>query len=217
MMMLIISMAWLQTHSRMGAASVALGMLVMLVLMMTAGLLRRNLVQWVIVLLLGIFLFRVSGDLTLQRIGDTTAQLDRLLIYSVVSEQIASAPYTGSGYGSFSQVFITYRDLRLPMYGSYLAAHNSYLELAAEIGVPATISVVVAIAWCAALCLLGAFRRRQDRIYPIIAVAATVAVGAHATLDFSLQIPAVALTYAALLGMGVAQSWSVAQPPGAGS
>jgi hypothetical protein len=32
-------------------------------------------------------------------------------------------------------------------------------------------------------------------------------VGMHALVDFSLQVPAVATTYAALLGIGVAQSY----------
>jgi hypothetical protein len=55
---------------------------------------------------------------------------------------------------------------------------------------------------------MGVFQRRRDGIYPAIAVAATVLVGVHAVVDFSLQIPAVAVTYAAILGMGVAQSFS---------
>lgn len=206
LIMLVIGMAWLQTHSRMGAGAVSLGIVVMLVLMMATGVVRRHIVQWVIALLLAFFLFQVSGDITLQRIGDAH-EIDRLPLFAIISDQIASAPYTGSGYGSFSQAFLMYRDLRLPI-NAYTTAHNSYLELATEIGVPATIGFLFAISWCVGLCVIGAFRRRRDRLYPILAVAATFVVGVHALLDFSVQIPAVAMLYAAMLGMGVAQSWS---------
>jgi hypothetical protein len=43
---------------------------------------------------------------------------------------------------------------------------------------------------------------------PNLAVAAAVLVGAHAAIDFSLQIQAIALTFAALLGAGLAQAES---------
>ena len=48
--------------------------------------------------------------------------------------------------------------------------------------------------------------RRENAMAPGLAVAAAVLVGAHAAIDFSLQIEAVALTFAALLGAGIAQT-----------
>jgi hypothetical protein len=39
-----------------------------------------------------------------------------------------------------------------------------------------------------------------------LTVAATALVGFHSIFDFSLQIPAIALTYAVILGLGVAQA-----------
>lgn len=205
--MLVIGMAWLQSHSRMGAAAVLLGLIVLFLLMMAARLVRRRVVPWLLVLLGLFFLFQVSGDITLER-WSRTSEIDRWPLFSVVGDQIASAPYTGSGYGSFAQAFLIYRDQRLPNASVYTQAHNSYLELAAELGIPATALLVLAIAWCAMLCLIGALQRQRGQIYPIIGLAATVTVAAHALVDFSLQIPAVAALYAALLGMGVAQSWS---------
>jgi hypothetical protein len=40
-----------------------------------------------------------------------------------------------------------------------------------------------------------------------LAVSAAVLLGSNALFDFSVQIPAVAITFAALLGMGCAQSF----------
>ncbi|MFP6563251.1 MAG: hypothetical protein VCC68_02065, partial [Myxococcota bacterium] len=87
-------------------------------------------------------------------------------------------------------------------------AHSTYLENALELGIPAAVALFASIGTCAGYCWLGIGRRRRDRIYPAIAVAATALVAAHSTVDFSLQIPAVAVSYAFLLGLGCAQSFS---------
>ena len=57
-------------------------------------------------------------------------------------------------------------------------------------------------------CVHAAVTRRDGATAPLVGVAATVIVALHAFVDFSLQIEAVALTFAALLGAGVARSWS---------
>ncbi len=62
-------------------------------------------------------------------------------------------------------------------------------------------------------CLRGLFVRRRDQVYPLAAVGATLLVALHALVDFSLQIPAVAVTYAALFGLGVAQATPGAKRP----
>lgn len=204
---LVMATAVLQSHSRMGAAATALAVAAMLVLMSASGMVRRYYALAIVLLAAGYFLLRVSGGATLQRIGETS-DISRLPLFDVIVEQIASAPYTGSGYGTFSQAFMMFRDMRLPGASVFLEAHNTYLELATEIGIPATVLLVFAVLWCVGLCLLGVFRRRRDVIYPIVAVAASVLVGLHALVDFSVQIPAVAALYAAILGLGVAQSWS---------
>jgi O-antigen ligase len=205
--MIAIGMAWLQTHSRMGAAAVLLGLAVMLLLMMVARVVRRQWILLLVAILIVGFLFQVSGNITLARWGATN-EIDRIPIFSVVVDQIASAPYTGSGYGSFGQAFLMYRDQRLSAPFFYQQAHNTYLELAAELGIPAAALLIFAVLWCFLLCLIGVFRRQRAQIYPIVAASATIVVGVHALMDFSLQIPAVAAVYSALLAMGVAQSWS---------
>ena len=50
--------------------------------------------------------------------------------------------------------------------------------------------------------------RQENVTVPRVAVAAAFLVGVHALVDFSLQIQAVALTFMAVLGAGVAQSAS---------
>ncbi len=58
----------------------------------------------------------------------------------------------------------------------------------------------------------GVRTREIDAVYPAIALAATAHLAAHAMIDFSAQIPAVAAGWAFLLGLGCAQSWSSQAP-----
>jgi O-antigen ligase len=86
-------------------------------------------------------------------------------------------------------------------------AHNDFLELAAGWGLPATFAWLGALAWLAAICVRGIFIRQRDRYFALTAFGATVLVGVHSMFDFSLQIPAISLLYAAILGLGVAQAF----------
>ena len=115
------------------------------------------------------------------------------------------------GYGSFASLYQMYRDPAVLPGADIIMAHNSYLELAAEVGLPATIALVLAVFWLALLCLIGVFQRSRDQIIPALAVAATMLIAIHAVTDFSMQMPGVAALYALLLGVGVAQSWSPEQ------
>ena len=58
--------------------------------------------------------------------------------------------------------------------------------------------------------LLKRALRRADALQRLLwfRVAASVLVGVHAMVDFSLQLPAVALLYALIMGVACAQSWS---------
>jgi hypothetical protein len=77
-----------------------------------------------------------------------------------------------------------------------------------ELGIPAATALVLAVTGIAIVCLRGWKRRRRLFVYPWLSFCATMLVGLHALVDFSLQIPAVAIQFAAILAIGCAQSWS---------
>jgi hypothetical protein len=62
------------------------------------------------------------------------------------------------------------------------------------------------------LTFVGLRRRRREAVYSCVGFASTVLVAAHSTVDFSLQIPAVAVTYCLIMGAACAQSWSSQRP-----
>ena len=85
-------------------------------------------------------------------------------------------------------------------------AHDTYIEHLVELGIPATILLYTGPVLLFGMCVRGVFNRRRDQVVPLVASSATVLVGLHSLVDFSLQIPAVAVTYAAILGAGCAQA-----------
>jgi O-antigen ligase len=143
----------------------------------------------------------ILGRVQEQGLGDTA----RASLAQSTLQAIQTAPLVGHGFGAFERYYPLFAD------GSVLGdvdeAHNDILETLADLGLPAGLAYMAAPALLAGMCFAGCVRRRRDRVYPAVAFAASMVVGAHAFVEFGLQIPAVAITYAALLGTGAAQSW----------
>jgi O-antigen ligase len=131
----------------------------------------------------------------------------RLSLYRSTLRMIADHPWFGTGLGTFAWAFPAYRSDDVSMYGIYDRAHNTLLEIAAEAGVP--IAILVVIGWMIAFGVLahGARTRRRDRIIPAAALAVALLAVLHSLVDFSLQIPGLAVVVFGLLGAGVAQSF----------
>lgn len=150
----------------------------------------------------GEFLAGHFDDLAGSGIGDQTRQM----LWSAAMRMIQDSPLLGLGLGSYQSAYPMYSDVTMRFVMD--KAHNDYLELAAGWGLPAAILWLSAIAWLVWLCTRGVLTRRRHRAYPMLAVGASVLVGVHSIFDFSLQMPAIAFTYASILGLGLAQAFS---------
>jgi O-antigen ligase len=201
------------TDSRAGVASACIGLAAFLLMMARAQSVPRFAARAMagVVVAAVALLFVVSGGTLDKRlyssVSDATDAV-RPELYRMTLNAIGDSPYLGFGLGSFEDVFHLYRTDSHEMMTRSVRAHNTYLENALELGIPAASMLCLAIVVIAAQCFLGVGRRRRDFVYPALAVAVSVQVGVHALVDFSLQIPAVAATYAMVLGLGFAQSWS---------
>lgn len=207
---LVIATALLLTESRGGTLSALLGLVVLMLALLRARALPGRQVAALSMgfLLLGLAVFALSGAEVARRFEHTeSSAADRTAVYALVVRAIGDAPVLGTGYGTFPDVFPLYRDDTIAGTLFWRKAHDTYLESALELGIPAALALVAAIGTCAGYCWVGIRRRRRDRIYPAIGVAVTALVAAHSTVDFSLQIPAVSVSYAFLLGMACAQSF----------
>ena len=141
---------------------------------------------------------------------------NRLAIYRLTLQSIFDRPWLGWGYGTFVDVFPMYRDGSITGSGTWSQAHDSYLEAVQGLGIVFGSMFIGLVALVAFRCLRGAASRRENAVVPLVAVGAAILVGAHALVDFSLQIQAIALTVAALLGAGIAQAESSRVPLGDG-
>lgn len=206
---ILIATALLLTDSRGGFLSACAGLIAIFILSAVSRSLRRRpaLIMASSVLALGLVVFVLSGDTILGRLVGTDIKNEgRVAAYALTLQAISDRPWLGTGYGTFKEVFRMYRDDSIP--GIYDKAHNTYFENALELGIPAALSLLAAVICAAFYCMLGTRRRLRDRIYPSVALSATILVGFHSLVDFSLQIPAIGATFALILGIGCAQSWS---------
>jgi putative inorganic carbon (HCO3(-)) transporter len=111
-------------------------------------------------------------------------------------------PIFGAGLGSFANVFPRYSGIGTLV--AYTHAHNDYLQFLAETGVVGftLLGLMVLMSFIAAL---RAQYLREDPVMRGISFAALMGIIAlmiHSALDFSLQIPANALTFMVLLAFG---------------
>jgi O-antigen ligase len=209
--------ALLLTGSRAGVASACVGLAAFVLLIS-----RSQSVPRIAARLMGgtvvaavLLLFVVSGGTIDRRLytslGDGPAAI-RPELYQLTAKAIGDSPFLGFGLGSFEHVFHLYRTDSHELMTRSVRAHNTYLENALDLGIPAAAMLCLAVVVIAVRCGLGVMRRRRDFVFPALAFAASVQVGVHSLVDFSLQIPAVAATYALVLGLGFAQSWSTDSP-----
>jgi O-antigen ligase len=157
---------------------------------------------------IGLFLGVVwlAGEDTLVRFQDADVHaLNRLAYYRTTWTAIQDRPLLGTGYGTYADAFKAYNH---PDTGTYFLdkAHNTYLQVIMELGWPAAAALFSSLGLLVLRCLHGLFRHGRGGAYPAVLAACSVLVAVHALVDFSLEMPANAATYALLLGVGCAQS-----------
>ena len=139
----------------------------------------------------------------IQGIGDPR----RADVYRSILRMIADRPWFGTGLGTFVWSFPLYRS-DFMMLGIWTFAHSTFLELVSDLGIP--LVGIITLAWCSASIVLvqGVRRRRRNRIVPAAALAVLGLYIAHSFIDFAEQIPGYAIVVFALVGAGLAQSFS---------
>jgi O-antigen ligase len=207
--LILVTGALILTHSRGGfLATLAGGAVLLLALHHRRPIGSRR--TRAVLLATGVFTvatFFITSSILLERFDQSTAGMEgRLQAFELTSEGIEDNPLVGYGYGTYADSFRLYRSERLE--GFFDKAHNTYLENLFELGWPAALALFACVAWIGFLCFQGMRHRGRDWVYPATGLAATVLVAIHALVDFSLQIPATAFTYAALSGAACAQAFS---------
>lgn len=127
---------------------------------------------------------------------------------------IGDSPVVGTGVGTYRWVFPGYKDERFGSY-FYEHAHNDYLEILSEQGVIGFFLLAAGVITILTS-LVAAFARRRDALSNgtlFAVIAGSVSFMVHGFVDFNFQIPANAIYFFVLLGLGVvASSLSHARP-----
>lgn len=209
--------ALLASRSRMGvlAGGVAAGVAFLLLSRVRAEMLERRARPWPLAAALaaGLALALWAGGQTLfgrfallpGELGATDA--GRWSFWRGTVELISRAPLSGWGLGTFALAFPPQQTSHFHLSVSH--AHNDYLQVAAETGLPAAALLFGAVFFLAARCARASLARErnfQERALAAGVAAAIAAMLFDALADFNFYVPANALIFCALLGMGSALS-----------
>mgnify|MGYP003667347285 CR=1 FL=1 len=200
--------AMILTRSRGALAVTALGTLVMFAaFLLRAGRSRERMTLLLLAIGLGgLGLLEIAGGQTLGRFFADAGGRDE--IHATAWRAIDAAPFTGHGLDTFRQFVYQYRtEALVDSWYRIDKAHSVYLELIAELGYIAFAVLMATLLWIVGTIAVGLFRRRRDFIFPAVALGSTALIGTHNLVDYSIQMPAIAATWSAMLGVGYAQSW----------
>ncbi len=132
------------------------------------------------------------------------AERNRVVVWSDSMEAVQDYAVTGSGLATFRYVFPMYRSFGGRIFYSW--AHNDYLQVAIELGVPGFLLLL----WLMVSVGRGAKRAREGlREEPALLhlhagyVAAVVAIALHSFTDFSLHMSANAALLSVIVGVVV--------------
>ena len=207
--MFVIFSALVLTGSRAGMAVTLVALLIVLLL---AALRRQGrhgmALPLAIVILSGFVALAVGGASMVQRFATVESEAGkRVSLYVSALSGLSERPLAGFGGGTFPALFPTIRSQDVPVDYTFSEAHNTYLEVALESGLP------VAVIWFAGLGFAlhrvvgGAIRRRRGHEAALVATGAMILYGLHSLVDFPAQIQANTLGLVLLLALGLAQSF----------
>src|SRR5580700_7921587 len=116
---------------------------------------------------------------------------------------IKDYPLVGTGLGTVPIAYTRGQTAFLSQFVNH--AHNDYLEIAADLGIPAALILFGSILFVLARAIRSFLSAERDfeRIVALGCAGSIVAILLHSFADFNLYIPANALLFSAILGLAV--------------
>lgn len=130
----------------------------------------------------------------------------RLSVWPGAVELIRERPLIGSGLGAFPIAYTALQSTFLTKFMNH--AHNDYLEVSVDLGIPAAVALFASIVWVLSRGIRTFLRAesRFERNVALACVGSITAILLHSLTDFNLYIPANALVLATILGITLASS-----------
>ena len=194
------------SRSRMGIFSV----LTSIILMGLLGLLGEGRRAWMIITVLVIacsmtYAIWIGLDPIVKRFESITpsgSPWSRTSIWKQASSILKDYPAVGTGLGTFPIAIRRYQTSLLELQVDH--AHNDYVEVAADTGIAGALLLFVPILWLLVRMIMAyaGARNPYRRSVLLACIGSTAALLVHSTMDFNLQVPANALLFAVVLGIG---------------
>ncbi len=207
LLLAVIAAALVMTQSRMGvAASLVAAAVTVSTMAVRRGmpirrLLRTGLVFGLAAMGIGLALF---GQGLLERGLDLSGDVrSRGALYRQIFAMIGERPWLGVGLDAFPVAFELVHQPPVSSAVSWEKAHSSYLTLWSEMGVLAGSLAMFAVAG-AGWQLAGLVRRQRQACAMATGALGVIVLGAlHATVDFSLEIPANTMLFLTVVALGL--------------
>lgn len=192
-----------QTGSRMGIASFTLSFLILSIGILKNSWRMDRLFLLFPVLFLGMAFFFGHHTLSLrwEDLTDNFQNWDggRILVWKDALEILRDHPWWGTGLGSFEWIFPFYQSEKLLLGWNH--AHNGYLELALEMGIPGFLVCMASFIYLGAIL----FRRfiLDTFSYPLLwgGLISIFSFALHGLTDFNFSVPANVLIFILIMGM----------------
>jgi len=205
--LVIMVIALVLTHSRMGNAAFFASLLIAgvigLALSRQAG--RGTVILLTSLIVIDIFIVGAwfGIDKVADRLERTSVETEvRIDVNRVASVLWQDNLLTGTGISTFPMVFPRYRDADTGS-GFYREAHNDYLQFAVETGVIGMVLLALIVVPSLVIALLAQYQRRDPlmRGVSFAAIMGITAMLIHATVEFNFQIPPNASLFVILLAL----------------
>jgi len=133
----------------------------------------------------------------------TMREQSRFAIWQDSRALVREHPLLGTGLGTFP---IVYTQVQTTFLGQFVNhAHNDYLELAVDLGVPTALLLYGSICMVFARAARGFFHAhgKFERYVALGCAGSIVAILLHSLTDFNLYIPANAILFSTILGLAM--------------
>ena len=145
-------------------------------------------------------LFALFAGRSVYRMEEQGYEDGRWCSFASTIAAIKDHPVVGTGFGAFQDVFPAYRNAECTgIYGVWDRAHNFFLEGYLGLGLPFALATLISYIALVGCCVRGLRSRRRFRFVPVMGLAALILVSMHSIVDFSVQIPGVAVYFAAMI------------------
>lgn len=198
MLMLVV---FIFTQSRGGWISLALSLLVMNIVLIKQGRLKKKSL-FIFVFILGLIFsfFYFNREEVSQRIETVTDTSDvslqtRIKIWQTALKIVRDNPLTGTGIGTFDYSFYQYRPKGFDMRAVY--ADNEYLQMAAEMGILAPLIML----WIFISLIAAGLKKRHFSPRRLGCAIGVFSLTLHGITDFNFHIPANMLLFSVCAGL----------------